>query len=339
MRDYRLPKSRRHSRIKPLVRKKTHHRPRVIHRSGGGSSGSSFFQKIGLILVILLVLGGIGYGLFMEVLPKLIPLKNSKTIVIVSSTKDKSDNQIMVAHFKPEDSVITAAAIPADQPVMVAGGFGEYPLRSVWPLLDMENKDDAFIRSAFSFAVGEAIDGVVVTSEATIPTSQFELQTEMRQAIQHRSVAGLGLKDQLALYFFTTQLPSEKVRIKSLDVWEAWERYRGELGLLFPEADCPVAVVNTTNQSGLATAVAKVVEQSGYTVVRVTDNPEAEPHSRVAYAADSEECQVKAASLGHLFPQKVEVTADSATTQTYRAKIILELGEDIRSIIPTTAIQ
>jgi hypothetical protein len=334
MRDYRLPKSHRHQRgHRPLLAKKS--RPASRQRTAAPSSGiSSFLGKILSLVIGIGILAGVAYGLFRGVLPKLIPLNQSKNIVIVSSYKEKPVNQIMVAHFKPQDGLITAVMIPADQSVKVAGGFGEYPLRSVWNLLEMEKKDDTFIRSAFSFAVGEVIDGVVVTSEPKLPSSQFELETLLRQAVQHQTVNGLGVRDQLALYFAATKLPAEKVKIRPVDSWSGWERYRSDLGLQFSDQDCPVAVVNTTAQSGLAASVSQVIEQSGYTVVRVTDNPEAEPHSRVVFASDSEVCAAKAASLAHLFPQKVSVEADTALTQTYRAKIILELGEDIQSVIP-----
>jgi hypothetical protein len=333
MRDYRLPKShRRSSRVKPLGRKKP--RTRVVSAASHSSFLGSIFKKIMLIIIGILALAGVGYGLFREILPSLLPLNDNKNIVIVSSNKDQLANEILVAHFRPNDSVITAVKIPAEQSVTVAGGFGEYPLRSVWQLLDMEKKDDAFIRSAFSFAVGEVIDGVVVTTEPVIPSSQPELQKVLRSALYHGSISGLSRRDQISLMFFAEQLPSEKVKLKTLESWEAWTHYRSELSLQFPEADCPVAVVNTTQKSGLAAAVSEVVEQTGYTVVQVTDNPELEPHSRVAFASDSEMCGPKAALLSHLFPQKVPVQADAALTQTYRAKIILELGEDIESVVP-----
>ncbi|MCA9370292.1 MAG: LytR C-terminal domain-containing protein [Pseudomonadales bacterium] len=93
---------------------------------------------------------------------------------------------------------------------------------------------------------------------------------------------------------------------------------------------CPVAVVNTTATSGLASKHAAALERVGVFVVRVINQKPEVPASRVVVG--KEECWSVAELLVPFFttPKSELVTLDGQGGDPYRASVVVLLGSDAR---------
>ncbi len=331
MRDYRLPRSHKRSRVRTVHRSRS-------RRSSSPKQGPSWLSRFSSGLVIAVVILGLvgvaGYGLLSQVIPRLLPLKENSNLVLVASEKYKTPSHVFVLHFRPTDQKLIVAKIQADQSVPVIGGFGQYPLRSVWPLLQMEKKPAEFNQAAFSYGLGEIIQGIGEAPDAMWDTQPDKLKTSLVQALRSQKFTSLSVKDQLILFLYTTQLSTDKIEVHEVSSLEKWADVRQQLTLAFPEPECSVAVVNTTSQAGLASTISQVIEQTGYPVIRVTDSKTNLAKTHIFYATEPTNCSVQAESISQVVPFEVEIAPDTAMTQLYRASIVVEVGQDVSQVAP-----
>jgi hypothetical protein len=95
---------------------------------------------------------------------------------------------------------------------------------------------------------------------------------------------------------------------------------------------CSLAVVNTTNKSGVANFLTNYLEKKGIVVVRITNNNSNLDTTRVVLAEESEACAAVVDTLQYLQPEKTSVSINQEVANTYRASAILFLGKDITEL-------
>jgi hypothetical protein len=323
MKDYRLPRKDRQR----------------SHRGGGIFAGiangiKSVFFKLGFLVVLTLVLvASVSFFVMKVVFPRIIDTSINTTVVIVSAPTELDTNKILIAQYNAKKQIVTTIRLTADEEVPVIGGFGAYPLKSVYPLLAMENKDDAFIRAAYSSILGQVVDGVVESGEGVLMDTAPQLASIMSRDLMMHPLNVWSNKQHLQLMTIAGQMAQNQLEQREMNSLAEWQKYTSQQALIQPDSTCPVAVVNTTPTSGLATKLSTIVEGSGYTVIRIADTTQNLEQSQVLVDPTTVNCLSHAERLTHILPQAGEIIADGEQAATFRAKIVILLGNDVSQVL------
>lgn len=306
-------------------------RPRV---SSPASSTSS--KSVQLVQRLVLTVAGIasivtafGFVYFMYLMPVEWNEQTAKNIVIVPQTIDVPTNSILYATISYKQDKISLQSLPAEDMVQVPGGYGQYPLKSVYPLLQLEKKPPQVVAATYSFLIGVPIDEVWVSSDAQVFEPEQTAQQFAEAVLWNRMSTGLGIKDRWTLaQFIKAQQPVEQV-FASMTDWQAKQtsRFAGQL------KDCRVALVNTTSVAGLGRKVSTVLERSGVVVVRLTDSTPAQPKSTLTIQPDQPDCVQFAEHVTQLFPEQIEVQVDPQILTRTRSEAEIVIGDDLGTFL------
>ena len=281
--------------------------------------------KIFLWLGILICLSLMGWWFFHRSWRE----NQINNILIVYPNLDGHVNEILFAHVSPQDSRVTVVTLPAELPVTLIGGYGKYPLRSVFPLLALDHQNDQFIRSVYSLALGTIIDQVwVVPSQQASKTMSFRERVD--QALTYQLSTPLSFQDRVWLSRFVHGLrPDQLTEVRVTDD-ATWRKAAENIHYPAEARDCSVAIVNTTSAAGLGSQVAGVVKQSGFAVIRLADAPTPLQKSKVVLPS-STSCREVSSHLKQLFPWSVAVEFDEQIFQRERANVVVYLGTDLET--------
>lgn len=307
--------------------------PRRSKLSIHTSTQPSFLTKIGKFLIGLLALGLVVAAVLILWIVFFLPARwnenSTKNIVIVPSNIDVNTNVILFASISYTNDSLSYSSLPANDTVRLAGGYGEYPLKSVFPLLGLDQKPDQTVIATYSHLLGIPIDEVWVTSEDTIFQEKSTVQDLAYQVLLGKLETPLSLKDRLKFYRFASGKQSTRVNFSTLAEWQAKQASRF-IGLL---KDCRASLVNTTAVAGLGRRVSKVMEQSGMTVVRLTDAAPTVGKSTITILPNSETCMFLATHVKQLFPESLQIKEDSEILTRARSEAEIILGQDIGNFL------
>lgn len=95
--------------------------------------------------------------------------------------------------------------------------------------------------------------------------------------------------------------------------------------------ECPVAVINNSNVTGLASAFAQLLEKDGFSVVKRDSGQDILAESSLLIDPDSTACEALLSRFQQLMPTKV-IKADHELVQQYRAGAVIFLAEDLAQL-------
>jgi hypothetical protein len=275
----------------------------------------------GLLIILLSSVWVVG--------PRLFALDNFKNILFTSSEIDSPKSQIYMAYFFPSTSEITVTPLKSSQ-VSVLGGYGDYELERVYPLLTMERKKNDFNLAALSWGTETLVDNIADIKPNALISNKKQLQQQLwTTALSHIANPQESI-ELLKAFFFTRSVPTEQITfednyasVDELNILDNVVLYEG----------CSVAVVNTTEKTGLALKVSDILEKNGAIVIRVTDQNS--PYQLSTFSFDSEHgsCQSLSQRLQVLFPSKVTKQVHHQLQQEYRADLIIFIGKDLANLI------
>ncbi len=94
---------------------------------------------------------------------------------------------------------------------------------------------------------------------------------------------------------------------------------------------CPVALINTTGEVGLATTWAEILQNSSFSVIKKTDNQDNLSHTRLVYDPAMEACQGLVDRWRQILPG-IEIVESQEQVQEHRAALALYLGRDLADL-------
>lgn len=278
----------------------------------------NFLRRLFFSLVFFLIFGWIFWQSIVFYLQKNSPIAD-EIIVLTSDTIDDDTSTFIIAHIGREVPTPSLFVLPAKLRVLVPNGYGEYELGAVLPLLTLEEKDATYTRAVFSRILGVpvqrilTVDAHVATSlksEAFAKLKNFkipwhelavlELLEEGSEDLQADSIAEVQKKLQTSL-----------VRVVS----------RSELA-------CTLAIVNTTEETGLAGQLATILEQSGVRVVKITDTSTLQENSSLKTGQDRPECAWIVPLITAWFYSDLTVSQSAEVEKSYRAWGVVFIGTD-----------
>ncbi len=282
-----------------------------------------------ITVLVLVVLGVLLLGSVWVAGPHLFALDNHKNILFVSSEIDSSESQIYLVYFFPATQEVTVSVIQSGQ-VSVLGGYGDYELKKVLPLLTMERKKTDFKLAAMSWGMEAFIDHIVEIKSVTHIETKKQLQQQLWLAVLSHLTTPKELVELAKAFFFIKTVPIEQVTfvqhltpVSQLDMLDDVVLYE----------NCNVAVVNTTQKAGLASKMTRIIEKNGAVVVRITDQTSPYQLSTFSFDATHGSCQSLSERLQVLFPHQVVKKNHNQLQQEYRADLIIFIGNDLAHLM------
>lgn len=98
-----------------------------------------------------------------------------------------------------------------------------------------------------------------------------------------------------------------------------------------PNFNCPLAVINTTKQNGLASRLADLLTQKGISIIRRDNAAEDLTESYLLLNPENSACQSLIANW-QIFQPEIEIKEDLAKVQSYRAGAVLFIGQDLAKL-------
>lgn len=308
-------------------------RPRVHSPSSKPSVNTGIAQLLQRLVLLSAMVAGlvfvIGFAYYTFFLPTVWSDSTAKNIVIVPNSIDVSTDSILYASISYKTDKVTLNSLPATDTVQVPGGYGTYPLKSVFPLLGLDHKSHQTVVATYSFLIGVPIDEVWVTGDASVLSPQQTTSQFAQAVLLNKMGTGLGLKDRFQLYQFIREQDPDVQVFASLSDWQAKQssRFAGQL------KDCRVALVNTTSTAGLGRRVSTVLDRSGVVVVRLTDSLPQKPKSVLTIQPGQPDCIALADHLKQLFPDEIEILQDPNIMERARSEAEVVIGQDLGNFL------
>ncbi len=302
------------------------------HQSKAKLRLNLFFKIFKCFLITIVTLAGLIVVLLGSIWvagPHLFALNNHKNILFVSPKIDSPKSKIYLAYFFPSTKEITVMPIESDQ-ISVLGGYGEYELERVYPLLAMEQKKDGFQLAAMSWGMKTLVDNISSIRPIDEITNKKQLQRQLWITTFNHLINPREFIELLKVLFFTRSVPAEQIAFNN-QATSVNELNMLDNVVLYE--DCNVAVVNTTDKVGLASEMSDILEKNGVVVVRVTDQNSPYQLSTFSFSSTHGSCQSLSERLQVLFPGKVIQQSHDQLQKEYRADLIIFIGKDLANLI------
>jgi hypothetical protein len=304
------------------------------------ASLSHFVFSLGLIFLA-------SWLVYEFLLPKFL-LKNQFPERIFINFADDSykiaQNTLVIAvdRSSTKSQIVSQIAwLDGSQKIELAGGYGNYELRSVYPLLKLDKKDDFFIRGQLSLSLK-----TIFTKVISVSISPQELPSDMaiqNLSDQQKTLSKLFLKRALVAlpnYHRFAELMRIHYLVKAIDSQvDSLDELVKNSNLVDNNLanSCSVAILNETGVNGLATLYATLLEQDGGRVVRVDSgsSPTSDDSNSVQLSSTTIRvvpeqkiaCEKVAKTIQAMLPRetKIEVVGDSNLLTDYRAQLVVTL--------------
>jgi len=323
MYDYRTPPKKRSSlpsrRSKPLSlaqissHSRTQRRPTHSASSPVSTSAPLSFLSwiIGLSLLGVVLL--IGYLLtFSIILPNLLPVSHDEIVVLTANYPIAKNQPVTLVRF-----------IPQSRQLVVAKG--------VLPQLGLT--DEELSQVLLSWQLGVPVDRWLTSGEAELDSSP--VVTIFWELLLDQKANNISVKDRLSWWLLVRSLPQSQITTVSATDQKNWSRAQRSLLEGRDTSQCPVAIVNTTTQKGIATQLSTILEAGGNVVIKVTDTQEIAEQTQIQVDDRATECLL----IGQRLVSFITQTGESDTSQRlkteaglvaqYRAPIVIRVGKDL----------
>lgn len=265
----------------------------------------------------LLILFGLGLGLFALCVVAFVVIssrKIEKNIVLIPPISDGKINAFVFASLNIDGR--------GKSSLVITSVNRELKLTPLSQVLDPDQQSTRLQRAQVSVQTGVLVDEIWSVSQ--LPTTLSKKSFLDAWKTQDQSVVALQ-------WWETNWLLSERdVEVKT-DQDNADLAKMSQVARISPAArKCSVAIVNTTQVAGLASAISDYLEKIGLVVIRVTDNQTNSVASHLVIADKSTEfCQEAIAVLDYISPEPLEVTVNQEAANTYRASLVLLVGQNM----------
>jgi len=248
--------------------------------------------------------------------------------VLTSETIAEDTSTLYIAYTGSDQLQPQLFAIDGLEEVKVAGGYGQYKLASVAPLLKLEGKSEQETTAALARALGLPVSRIITLEEQIPqPATKSELVQVLYKSLIRRLANFSMPKEELLFLEAVRQAPN-------LDTHSLEESQLSIGKLLDLTAQvrqfslCSLAIVNTTGEPGQARQLADMLERRGGRVVRITDTQVQSERTDIYYDSQEDKCQSIIPVIKTWFAKTPEIIEDSNETEKYRAQLVIFIGMD-----------
>lgn len=175
----------------------------------------------------------------------------------------------------------------------------------------------------------------ILENEATLSSSakknliySFLLDTAFDQSFDYPSN---NLDRESLLTFFKNQkIYSFFLKDREL-LWKEQNFEQNNFQLVEPMFNCSVALVNTTNEIGLANSLASIFEKSAFSIIKKDSNTENLAQTKIVYDPSEESCGGALSKLSKIMPESL-IVADREDASNHRAALVIYIGRDLADL-------
>ena len=293
---------------------------------------SSVFIRLFVLFffISLIGAGALAFGSFQHFWKNF----SEKNIVVVPKSIDGFKGNIVLAHISPSSHKIETFSFPADTMIDVANGYGIYPLPSVYPMLLLDKESPEFVRSLLSLSLQVPIDEVWVSTIPSDVHTTTDFKNIAQLIVKSRIQTPLVGLDKIWFYFFVQGNSGQLVthQVKDMTQWVTLKNGTSLATLPAIDRECSVAVFNVSEEAGVGSKVGIFLESNGYTIIRVTDQPQAQETSDIITTSD-EKCVRVVSHLRHILPGNPLPILHSNVMNDYRANVAIRIGKDVSALL------
>ncbi len=182
---------------------------------------------------------------------------------------------------------------------------------------------------------GVDFDLSILEKEASIASElkknllySFLLDSAFEQSFAYQTT---DLSREELLNFFKTK-PRYYFFLKDPDLLWREQKFEKKLPTLSkPAFDCPVALINTTGEAGLASSLASILEKSAFSIIKKDNNKQNLEQTKIFYDPTEENCAQLLAKMQKILPTD-SVVADREEVLTHRASLVIYIGRDLADL-------
>lgn len=261
----------------------------------------SLLVKLGIAATLIMIMVGITVWLLWQQIQ--LPSQLQALLLV---DENRQPHQLIVSRFASSARSIMIVAMPIDE---------QLP----------SSLQDADFTAQIMLQVGLPLEEL-----QTLSASPYTSAAEVLQLLRFHPPQNLGYWEKLKWQWYLDHQDYEVQLLSSTD--EVTNSSLVKQLRSNANFTCSVAIVNTTERPGLASAVATSIENGGKRVVQITSTAGEYPQSQVFF--DKESCQNVAKEVSNLTPGKFEPQRNPSVTLQYRADTVIFLGKDFSQFEP-----
>jgi len=285
--------------------------------------------SLGVILTTIFLIGpSLGYDL--------IQADAEPSTLVLPLVTNQSQSNLLIVHTGRDIESSYVWIVDGTLAIDVPGGYGQYQLGAIWPLLNIDTKDATYQRAVFSFVLHQPIEQVIPIQTQSDLIGWPLLVQVLKVLITNPNYSGfdrwLLLKTCLIM---RSDLPSQVIQVHHYDELIATLRFDPPAFTALAD-ECGIAIMNATELGGLASQYGQILESNGAYVVRIDDAGQALDKSFIILDSKHQDvCLPVGRMLSQLLPFEIEITRASDVYQTYRTPVAVLLGQDVVEFLET----
>lgn len=332
--------------VPPRVLKK-----RISSRAHGQSrsvsqSLSGFWKKV----IRLVITSVIGIFLFLVVVFLFLTQqtdwdkKNHLTLLLIDrSHADSLQYPLHLLTISENDQDVAVLSLPPTLQMRALRQYGEFSSDSLYSLYQQEQLSDRYVAGTLTYNLGVVVDQSMFVDQPI--TSAQELQHVFFSSLFHLNRGEMRWGDRLhiwtllARYGQVTDIASKydiflsdgssKTRLRPDAMDTVVNRYFRRPQ--FTKSNWTIAVINLTEESGVATFWGKRMKQAGFQLITVDSLPseDATRKSIIYLSQKAFDDAMVVKTLQSLFPVELEFQVNQQITQRFRSDVVVYLLEDL----------
>ncbi len=286
-----------------------------------------FFFRVGRVIKLtLLSLVGlvlIGAAIWL-LLPHLLGIDQTKNYIFIQSDRAESVRSIYLVSFQPLENEISFQSLSLDlEAELYLNQESQTKTLSTWWQSYLQDLDSRRQTAIFGWLINHKVDRVVNVPEEVSLEASSDLTSVLRHMFLSQRTEWDQRKELLSLYAYA----------KDAEFIEQ-EGVEQVLNIKLPiidEGRCSLALINTTQISGLAGRMGHIAEQMGVRVIRIGSNDLDLDRTKLV-VKDLNKCEIVLDSMQQVLLSQAERVEDQAQmTQLlsrFRADFVVLLGKD-----------
>lgn len=137
-------------------------------------------------------------------------------------------------------------------------------------------------------------------------------------------------RDSLTIFFKKQKIYYSFLKDKDL-LWKEQTYAKDNSLIMEPIFNCPIALINTTGEAGLASSLANIFEKSAFSIIKKDDNKQNLSQSKITYDPDQPACQQIIEKLNKILPES-SLVADKNDVAENRASLVIYIGRDLADL-------
>src|SRR5579859_4708194 len=154
-----------------------------------------FSHILRILVLIILPIVIVVFGILIWFFHLNFTQEPTQNFLFVPRLIDGYKGQILLAHLSPKEHKVDLVFFKPELKSEVIGGYGDYQLQSLWPLLNIDHKDTHFLSAAGTYFLQNVIDEVIPTQRVpqSFPDLQHFFQANIfKRLILYRLISSLS---------------------------------------------------------------------------------------------------------------------------------------------------